>query len=351
MNILLNYYEALLYSGKRVGFVTETSLDKLSDYNCLVIPGVSHTTQETLDAVKAFKNNGGKVIYYGDCLKYDKHGKSFEFLQFWLSGATKFTDRWAKNVTPMFADYFKDDRIKVIDNETGAAATDVEYIYDIKDDNNIVINLVKHSLTNTANVSVYLDGEPISGLRDVVTDEVLGENVELGSYVPRMLVLGDDSKPLENPKNLQYSDGMLTWNDDEKAVCYNVYHKGAYGGEKLYISTENNSCAVSGDGVYRVTSVNSFGIPNSGSRITVDNSLEISFDDINRSDRGVTASVIVKNTAPYYKNTVIKIMTSGGKLSLCEAVIAPFGKTKVTASFNIADELLTASAGNVIVYE
>ncbi len=356
MNILLNYYEALLYSGKRVGFVTETSLDRLSDYNCLVIPGVSHTTQETLDAVKAFKNNGGKVIYYGDCLKYDKYGKSLEMFQLWLLGATKFTDRWAHNVTPMFADYFKNDRIKLIDNATGAAPLEVEYIYDIKD-GDVLINMVNHSFDNTANVSVYLDGKKLSGMKNVLTGEVMGENLELGSYTPLMLKSVADTNSPEKPQNLQYSDGKITWNGAE-GITYYVYYADGFSDERLYIATKDTFINISESGKYRVMPVSADGVAGESAEINAEIYVEPTFDieisNCEWSNNGINATVVARNISEKFEGVTIKLVADNGKNAVGHNfLIPPAGNSNLTVSFPGKITSVTAFAinpvnGNVI---
>ncbi|SDX70087.1 beta-galactosidase [Paenibacillus sp. CF384] len=61
-------YEALTFSGQRVGFVSEKQSQDggLDDYKLLIVPQATNVSESTLKAVKAFIKAGGKVIMIGN---------------------------------------------------------------------------------------------------------------------------------------------------------------------------------------------------------------------------------------------------------------------------------------------
>lgn len=69
-------YAALAYSGQRIGFVSEkqAALGGLDDYKLLVVPAAAHVGADTLAAVHAFIEAGGKVVLVGEeALSRDEH--------------------------------------------------------------------------------------------------------------------------------------------------------------------------------------------------------------------------------------------------------------------------------------
>ena len=343
MGNLVLYYKALLCSGKRVGFVTETSLDKLSNYDCLIIPSVTHTTPEAVTAVKNYLTNGGKVIYYdANCMKYDKFGKTLDNGTI-ISRGTKFTVKDTNPVRLKLIEYFSNDRIRVKDNATGEAAKDIEYEYDISG-GKILINMVKFG-AGTQNVSVYMDGQKLTGMKNILTGEVTGDSHNLTGYTPLTLKMRYSTQTPSKPKNLSYRKDVLSWDDDEKAVKYNVYYKPQNGSESLYTVTEDNFCSGMGDGVYRVEGVNTLGTVGESARITVASELKVSFDEVNVNSNRVCATVTVRNTSEKFQKGVVIVMTKEGKVAVDDTWISPMGSISFEVSFNGTTEQITASVG------
>lgn len=87
-------YEALQFTGLPVGFVTENELVKTGlPQTCklLIIPGDSHVGRNTLDWLRNYLDQEGKLLITGtNALKFNEHGKSYEPSQLeFLSGADK----------------------------------------------------------------------------------------------------------------------------------------------------------------------------------------------------------------------------------------------------------------------
>lgn len=76
MTDMLGIYEQILYSGLRCGFVNEKAIDKLTDYDTLII-NADYVEADTYNAVLSFANAGGRVIFASDnALGYDEFKKS-----------------------------------------------------------------------------------------------------------------------------------------------------------------------------------------------------------------------------------------------------------------------------------
>jgi len=65
--VLLRAYEALSYSGQKVGFVSEkqAAAGGLDDYKILVVPQATHVEAATLTAIRAFAEDDGELLLIG----------------------------------------------------------------------------------------------------------------------------------------------------------------------------------------------------------------------------------------------------------------------------------------------
>lgn len=75
---LYGAYEALVYSGQQVRFVSEKQIASggLDPYRLLIVPNATHVQSGTLDEISEFSSNGGRVIVIGeDSLSRNGHGQ------------------------------------------------------------------------------------------------------------------------------------------------------------------------------------------------------------------------------------------------------------------------------------
>ena len=346
MGSLATYYTALLYSGKRIGFVTESSLDKLSNYSYLIIPAVSHTTPEAITAVNNFISNGGKVFIYDKwgeakgCMQYDKFGKALSNSNIKSKG-TLISSINATTIRETLESQFSSDKVKLKDS-SGAIVSGVEYEY-YNNGGTTIVNMVKLG-TGTQTVSVYLNGTKLSGMKNILTGEVTGNSHELTGYVPLTLKYSTDTPSI--PQNLTYIDDVLSWDKDDKAISYNVYYTPKNGSERLYIATDETYCNGCGAGVYRVVGINSLGTVGDSAQMTVTFDLEISFDEVNVAGNSTSVAVNVRNVANRIKRAVIKIKTDEGKIAVNDITIAPLSDIVFKANFGGIANRITASVGS-----
>ncbi len=75
---LLKAYEALSFTGEKVGFITENQMAQgdWSKYKVLIVPDTGYIHADTLEQLWAFQVDGGQVIVLGeDSLQYDEHNQ------------------------------------------------------------------------------------------------------------------------------------------------------------------------------------------------------------------------------------------------------------------------------------
>ena len=367
----------MLFNGKRVGFVTETSLDKLSEYKYLVIPSVSYTTEEALSAVNTFIDNGGKVIYYdgstlsNKCMYRNKFGSSLDSSKIRSKGK-EFTVKDVDSIEKAFQNYFSEERISIIDNSTGKKATNVEYEYYIGNEDSLLINMVYHSFDSQKNVSVYLDGKKVSGMKNILTGEVMGDSYTLEGYVPLTLKLRYTTQTPSQPGNLAYGNNVISWDDDEKAAYYNVYYKDESGSEILYKIVDDSYCVYSGYGTYRVEGVNTLETVGISSEIIVEppvkpdepdkpdvpendddqesepdpdfyDDFEIIFENVISNGNRVSVTVKVTNKSNRIRKAKTRVNSSLGKCAVTDLWLSPMESRSFNFHFNGEIGQLSAS--------
>lgn len=73
---LAKTYEALNFSGVKVGFITErkSELKELQKYRVILLPKVTHTTAEMRQALEVYVKNGGRLVMIGEgCLSRNEY--------------------------------------------------------------------------------------------------------------------------------------------------------------------------------------------------------------------------------------------------------------------------------------
>lgn len=351
---LILYYQALLFSGKRVGIVTEASLNKLSNYSYLVIPYVSRTTPEAITAINNFIDNGGVVVYTDnssswlskwECMAKDKFGNSLDNSKI-ISKGTKITETRLSKVTEDFQQrIFYDDTIAVVDSSSNNLTTNVEYVYEVDEDGGVLINMVYHG-SGDKTVKVLSGSQTLSGMINVLTKEITGDTHTLTGYVPLTLKLQTNVEIPSEPQNLKYDGEKLTWDVDLNAESYSIYYTNSEGEEVLYAETVNNSCTVMDYGVYTVVPQNILGQKGPGASITIQSQFDIEFNTVNITDKGVTASVNVSNKSSLYQRTVMKVTTAEGKIAISDIWLKPMEDRNVKVSFTGTTEWVTASVSD-----
>lgn len=78
-NVVDVVYNGAIKSGNKVGFFSEkTAQDKINKYKTIIIPRAIYVEETILDKIKAYQENGGRVIIVGDTsLKANQYGTSY----------------------------------------------------------------------------------------------------------------------------------------------------------------------------------------------------------------------------------------------------------------------------------
>lgn len=199
---VLSVYKELVKNGYDVGVVTEKSVDKLSGYKTLIIPSATHTTQAALTAIEGFITNGGKVLYSGnDVLSKNEYEKSLSNSNVINAGST-----YSLSAIPAGA-------VTLKDASTGAAVTGIEWQYSLTEDR-ILVNAV--NMTDSAKVvDVYYNGEKLTKMKELITDNAGIGSVTLSSYEPQLLEYNLNTSDAEDMQDLTFDAvrKTISWKD------------------------------------------------------------------------------------------------------------------------------------------
>jgi len=195
LNSLYQAYSACIFNGVKPGFVISSQLEKLNNYDTVIIPDTKYVTPEILTALAGYS---GKLVMLGeDCLKYDD--KRIENSKTVVSNIYKNSETvdfvglknniLSSSETEFYAsmrDVFNKIglcKVEVIDTATGKPAQYVQInlgSYDGK----TILNMISYE--GKKNVEIYVDGTKIESAKNIITNENVTE-FTLDKYIPMTL--------------------------------------------------------------------------------------------------------------------------------------------------------------------
>jgi len=208
-------YKELLSMGQSVGFITENNLERISEYEVLIVPGATHTISKTISSIEEYIGAGGTVVEFTDSFLKDEYNKPTNFD---LNGViTAGDDNFREKLQAILNDKGLL-RVKLVDDTTGELVENVDWSYAL-DGDDIVVNILAHD--EEKNVSVYVDGEKREKLINALDNSLFTGSIK--SLEPVLL-----KKPVTTIKNgisIKNVNGKtLTWAcNDEAYAGANIY--------------------------------------------------------------------------------------------------------------------------------
>lgn len=204
-----NAYLAAIYSGHKVQFVTERTLDNLSDQKVLIVPDCANTTPETVQKIKTFADAGGKVIFVGaGCLQKDRNNKSLpaDILSIanslYESAVT--VDDISELADILYGVYEEMglNTITVVDETTGRKVADTEWS-STDFNGEYIVNVCNYSETHTPDISIYVNGKKAKQIRELRSNKVYNGSIELALNKPLLLkIVSEEDADIYEPKNV-----------------------------------------------------------------------------------------------------------------------------------------------------
>lgn len=189
-------YSACLYSGKAVQFVTPSQLHKMNNCKVLIVPQSTYVTAETVDYIKQYIENGGKVMIIGQkSLKKNEKGfdNDKDKLDYIFANSYVINYDGAKGTTRSITETELHDEIRKVlsdanvynvfvkDAESNEATDYVEYNVGVYN-GDIILNMVSYD--EDKKVKIFLGDKAVTGSYDINNNVELGEEISLKRYVP-----------------------------------------------------------------------------------------------------------------------------------------------------------------------
>jgi len=193
MTILDRAHDACLYAGQKAEFVTDNTIDEISDCDVLIIPNAEHVPNSTLEAINTFKNSGKTVILLEGCLKYDEYGKSITFD---TNGCVRYNYIYTNTPKDISSDVFN-----AVDNPHGLKLSDsggnlvsgLEWNY-TEYNGKVLVNVCNYNDTDVQNMKIVYDGEVVE-VTDIISGENKGTAFTAKPFEPMILSFGEEKEP------------------------------------------------------------------------------------------------------------------------------------------------------------
>lgn len=289
---IMSVYKNLLTLGEKVDFVTENTLDRLSDYDAVIAYGTGYASDNVRNAFCKYAKSGKNLI----CEKSD-FGKN-EYAK--AADAGRVTGNaiiaYESDLRKVLSDEIER-RVVVIDNQTGTETQNIEYEYSV-DDNRVILNMTGLTYGKSNDVSVYLDGKKLMIGTELIDNVAYKEKITVTGLEPVLLSF-DIKKNAEAPGSIKHtkitSDGMLSWeNTGEYTHSTVIYDEIS---NLLIAETEGNEINLPEFGTYRLRAKSYAGILSDPVYITYADGdiFNVDISDISYKNGNVSAKVSVKN--------------------------------------------------------
>lgn len=256
MGVMDTAYLGALYAGKKVGFVTETTMDKLKNYSTLIITDAKNVKASTLRAINDFSEDGGKIVILGknDTLDKDEYNNAHTSdLPNKIKSAATIVDYEKNSTYPEilssptpyeFAGYLTDKKGIVI-YEGAKRADEVEW-QTFEDETQILVNIFNHSRTDDKNVTVLNNEEVVESSKNLITNKQEQRVINLPAKTAKLIKIkkynmtdSDDIAALEGTRNGKTN--ILNWTSSGNENKYFIFEVQPDGQQKFVSTTTENT--------------------------------------------------------------------------------------------------------------
>ena len=290
---IVSVYKNLLTLGEKVDFVTENTLERLSEYDTVIAYGTGYANNDVRQAFYEYEKSGKKVICQKSDFGKNEYAKSTDGSNI----VNNATIAYESNLRKVLSDGIKR-RVVVIDNQTGSETQDIEYEYSI-DENRVILNMTGMTYGTNNNVSVYLDGKKLAVGTELINNVPYEGKIDVNGLEPVMLIF-DIRKNTESPGSIKQirvtSDGTLLWrNSGEYTYSTVIYDEIS---NTFIAETEENKILLPKFGTYRLRAKSFAGILSNPAYVTYSDSniFEVNISEISYREGKISACVDVKNT-------------------------------------------------------
>lgn len=208
MGIITLAYETLWNCGLKTEFVTDSTIERLSDYKAIIVPGGEYISEAALNEFYEYIKKGGKVYILtdGKALSYNEYGQSSEpelkesvldsseLVNVTLNGG-RVTSPDIDSLTDTVMEYVKEFSDVILYDENGDYVKNVEY-QACEYNGDILISICNYDIDNDTKIQISVNEGVYAGqITDLRTGEVMTGTVTVESYKPTILKIegGEDN--------------------------------------------------------------------------------------------------------------------------------------------------------------
>ena len=156
-------YEDSIFSGQKVGFVTDETPEAMRKYELLIVPEATHVSEQMLTCMQNYLENGGEVLLLGEnSLKKNAYGKTHDTAV--IDAIYQAADS-ESSVTEKIQEMALT-RIQLVDTETGQKPDNLEWSY-AQQGSRYLIHIANYDETETKNIKVVYGDKEITGLSEL----------------------------------------------------------------------------------------------------------------------------------------------------------------------------------------
>jgi len=262
-------YQALINAGVKVGFVSENSLDKLPNYDILIMGNVTNGTADAVSAVESFMTNGGKVLYFGNPMTKNEYNvsksnniasnaNSTSSTATATSGYTFTNGDGIVSAVNSFISSNLDNRVE-LRYADGTKPAMLDWQYSIND-TRVLVNVTNLEYDTPKEIEVYLDGEKLTGMKELRSGQTDISKTTLNGFEPQLLeyrfIVIPDTPAVIDEIDVDVNNKEISWGISnilyEGADVYKLSNAAKF---KKVATVSGTSYAYSEPGIYMLKPV------------------------------------------------------------------------------------------------
>lgn len=203
-------YRGAIFAGAKVGFVTETSPENVNKYDVILVPSAEHITDNALDELQTFIDNGGKVILSNSCFIFDEYHNARTDT---LAGAETIEAEGVADYQTAITNALNNVRtvkVHITDADTGSAAENIEWSYLISG-GKLYVNVMNYNGA-AKKLEIFYNNVPVTGGNEIISGSKVSASVTAKSYEPMLLELEIPEMPEIELYDFTVNDsGVISW--------------------------------------------------------------------------------------------------------------------------------------------
>lgn len=171
-------YEDAIFSGQKVGFITETKPEEMHHYDLVIVPDAQYVPAGIVNNLEKYIKNGGEVLITNDtALRFDEYKQPHNaaILDYIYDNAEVGISIMDKIEEMQLSD------VVLVNAETGERLDNIEWSY-AEYKGKIVVNVLNYDFDNRVAVKIKYKGREIADFTELRSDERYKNQIELNPY-------------------------------------------------------------------------------------------------------------------------------------------------------------------------